>query len=70
MFSETAWYYDKIYQSMKDYGAKAEQHTAIIRERQSEAYPIVKTKMRSNEDRRKYPFRCACVHRRWRLIPQ
>jgi SAM-dependent methyltransferase len=30
MFSQTAWYYDKIYQSMKDYGAEAEKLIAII----------------------------------------
>jgi SAM-dependent methyltransferase len=30
MFSQTARYYDKIYQSMKDYGAEAEKLIAII----------------------------------------
>ena len=31
MFTETAQYYDTIYQAMKDYGAEAAQLTTLVR---------------------------------------
>ncbi len=37
MFSQTAQWYDKIYQSMKDYGAEIDKLTAIIREHRRSA---------------------------------
>ena len=37
MYTQTAQWYDKIYQSMKDYGAETDKLTAIIREHRRSA---------------------------------